>query len=237
MNQFLTSSFKRRAIALVAISPFFLGGCLNTQSNSPAEPTTSKQSSAANRSTPLIDNLEDGDRFNQWGGTWFTYDDRNQGGDSKVVPEGYSAFRPQPGGAENSSLAARMTGTVTTTYENSFIGMGTDLNNPNNPVDIRGYNGIEFWAKGDGKTYRFKLRSPATADYDDYGYNIAPTPQWKRYEISFEQLEQEGWGQPAEREAALSEIISITWQTLDRPHDSIELAIDNIKFIDSQSTP
>ncbi|MDY7012833.1 MAG: CIA30 family protein [Cyanobacteriota bacterium] len=233
MKKSLYFSLKHGAIAPILISSLFLGGCPTSQPLASSETTTRSHP----QTTPLIDTLEDGDRFNQWGGTWFTYDDRNQGGNSKIVPEGYSAFQPQSGGAEGSSLAARMTGKVTTTYENSFIGMGTDLNNPNDPVNIRGFNGIEFWAKGDGKTYRFKLRSPATADYDDYGYNISPTPEWKLYRIPFEQLKQEGWGQAVDRETALSEVISVTWQTLGRPHNSVELAVDNIKFLKTQATP
>ena len=37
-----------------------------------------------------IDNLEDGDRFNDFQGTWFIYDDRYSGGDSYTFPTAYS---------------------------------------------------------------------------------------------------------------------------------------------------
>jgi|GEM_PF-3845668 len=198
--------------------------------------------SAANRLPPapegqvavLVDDLEDNNRFNQFGGTWFTYDDRNQGGDSKVVPEGYSAFKARQCGPDGSSKCAHITGTVTTTFPDGFLGMGTDLKNPNKPVDIRQYDGIEFWARGDGKPYRMKFRATATSDYDDYGYNFEPGDQWQHYTIDFSQLKQEGWGQQANLDRALSGVISVTWQTVGQPHATIDLAVDNIRFLKSQ---
>ena len=39
------------------------------------------------RMAVLLDDLEHGDRFNKFEGSWFTYDDRDFGGDSKVSPE------------------------------------------------------------------------------------------------------------------------------------------------------
>ena len=39
----------------------------------------------------MIDDLEDGNRFNSLKGTWFIYD-RHSGGDSHTIPEAYSAF-------------------------------------------------------------------------------------------------------------------------------------------------
>ncbi|MEQ8957314.1 MAG: CIA30 family protein [Coleofasciculus sp. C2-GNP5-27] len=222
-----------------------LTACQTTSSTQ--SPTSSTQSQAV-QSTPksqlppppegytaiLIDDLEDGNRFNQFRGTWFTYDDRYDGGDSQVNPEGYSPFRPKQCGPANSDKCAHITGQVTTTYPDGYIGMGTDLNNPNDPIDIRDYDAIAFWAKGDGKTYRLKLRSPATSDYDDYGYNLTPTPEWKRYVITLDSLKQEGTGKPVSADEALSQVISITWHTQGQPHDSIELAVDNLRFLKSQ---
>lgn len=219
---------KTSIVVLGAIAPAIVTACGMTstaQTGQTIPPPPEGQTSV------LVDDLEDGDRFNEFQGTWFTYDDRNQGGDSQVIPEGYSAFKASPGGPDGSSLAASIAGKVTTTYEYGFLGMGTDLNSPNDPVDISQYNAIEFWAKGDGKSYRMKLRSPVTGDYDDFGYNFAPTPEWQRYVVSFDQLQQEGWGKKVNRDNVLKQVISVTWQTRNQPHDSIELAVDNIRFI------
>lgn len=183
------------------------------------------------RTAVLIDDLEDGDNFNEFGGYWFTYDDRHFGGDSKVFPVGYSVFNPSNGGAFSSYNCARITGRVTTSYQYGFIGMGTDLHRPNDSVDIRAYNGIEFWTRGDGKKYRLKFRSKVTGDYDDYGYDFVATKDWIRLIIDFEDLYQEGWGQKVSKDEALSAVISITWQIIGQPHSSIELAVDCIRFL------
>lgn len=219
---------KTGMVILGAIAPAIVTACGMT---SIAQTGRSVPPPPEGQTSVLVDDLEDGNRFNQFQGTWFTYDDRNQGGDSKVIPEGYSAFTASPGGPDGSSLTASIKGKVTTTYQYGFLGMGTDLHSPNDPVDISQYNAIEFWAKGDGKSYRMKLRSPVTGDYDDFGYNFAPTDEWTRYVVTFDQLKQEGWGKKVNSDQALSQVISITWQTINQPHDSIDLAVDNIRFI------
>ncbi|MGK7918326.1 MAG: CIA30 family protein [Prochloraceae cyanobacterium] len=183
----------------------------------------------------LIDDLEDGNGFNEFRGTWFTYDDRNQEGDSKVIPTGYSAFRPSVGGPKNSSKYAQITGQVTTTFPDGFIGMGMDLNPDNmQPRNLSKYDAIEFWAKGDGKTYRMKIHSLVTVDYDDYGYDFTASPNWQRHLVKFDSLKQEGWGNQVERNQALSQALKIQWQTIGQPHDSIILGVDNIKLLKSQ---
>ncbi len=200
----------------------------------PAPPTSPPPKPPAppeGRTAVLIDDLEDGNRENEFGGLWFTYDDRHFGGDSKVSPEGFGVFKPSEDGAFGSYKCARITGRVTTTHPDGFIGMGTDLRHPNNPVDIREYNGIEFWTRGDGKTYRLKIRSKATGDYDDYRYDFVATEEWTRLIIDFEDLQQEGWGKKVSLDEALSGVISITFQTVGQPHASVELAVDCIRFL------
>ncbi len=101
---------KTSMIVLAAIAPAIVTACGMTstaQKGQTIPPPPEGQTSV------LVDDLEDGDRFNEFQGTWFTYDDRNQGGDSQVIPEGYSAFKASPGGPDGSSLAASITGKVT----------------------------------------------------------------------------------------------------------------------------
>lgn len=231
-------------IATTLVAPVAIIGCQNNEPSPPANVSASPSTPTVVADLPnppegysatLVDAFEDGDRFNQFRGTWFTYDDKNQGGDSQVIPEGYSAFRPRPGGIESSTKIAEITGNVTTTYPDGFVGFGTDLN-PNNttPRDLSEYDAIEFWAKGDGKTYRMKIHSAATSDYDDYGYDVVTSPEWKRHVISFEELQQEGWGQSVNRQEALETALKIQWQTIGQPHESINLAVDNIRLLESQ---
>jgi len=202
--------------------------------NSTPEPTTPPNNTNTNTNTDatLIDNFEDGDRFNSFrGGTWFTYNDESNGGDSQIVPPAGSEFQATPPGAENSQLAGRITGQVTTTFPQGYIGMGTDLAGPDTPIDLREYDAIAFWVRGDGKQYRFKLHSQATADYDDYGITFFAPNDWERMVVPFENLRQEGWGETVDRDTALSRVTKIQWQTIGQPHESIELAVDNIELV------
>lgn len=216
----------RVGFALVIILPLLNMGCGSGGASPPDLPA-----SAGGRSVNLLDDLDDGNHFNNWGGYWFTYDDKSNGGDSQVQPASGSVFRPSPGGAKNSKFCARMTGKVTTTYEQGFIGMGTDLARPNNPVNIRKYSGFEFWARGDGKKYRMRFRSPVTGDFDDFGVDFVAGKQWQRHTVSFDDLRQQGWGKKADRSDALGKVISVVWQNLGRPHLTIELAVDELRFL------
>ncbi len=244
------NTWKNGLLLITLITSFVLTACPQ-KSPKTEKPDTGSTSSAPSSSTPasistlppvpegytavLIDDLEDGNRFNQFQGTWFTYDDRYQGGDSKVVPSGYSPFRPSFGGPQQSTKSAQITGQVTTTYPDGFVGMGIDLNPSNTqPRNLSEYDAIEFWAKGDGKTYRMKIHSLATGDYDDYSYDFTTSPNWQRYIVEFDSLKQEGWGKQVERNQALSQAVKIQWQTIGQPHASIELAVDNIRLLKSK---
>jgi hypothetical protein len=217
---------EKKRILLAALSIAMMQGCFVSSSSADE---TKQLPNPPEHTAVMIDHLEDGDHFNAFGGYWFTYDDKNNGGDSKVTPMG--TFKPTGGGALDSQYSAGITGKVTTTYPNGYIGMGTDLHRPNDPVDVRKYDGIEFWARGDGKNYRFKFRSAGTSDYDDYGVDFTAPAEWTHYSFNFEQLKQQGWGKAVPLDSALKGVISVTWQTLTQPLDSVELAVDNIRFL------
>ena len=197
------------------------------------DPPNEVSDPATGHGAVLLDDLEDGDQFNEFGGYWFTYDDRNDDGTSRVAPPGFTQFRPSRCGPPQSDHCARITGVVTTDFQRGYLGMGTDLDRPNDPVDLRRFDGIEFWARGDGRQYRLKLRSIATRDYDDYGYTFAATDVWSQHIVGFDALAQEGWGEPVDRDDALAAVISVTWQTIGQPHSSVELAVDDIRFLEA----
>ena len=227
-------------LTTICLSSLFLTGCPQQPEQTLIPPSDNSSVVASTSSVPLpegytgimVDDLEDGDRFNSFRGTWFTYDDSNSGGDSQLTPAAFSTFSPLQGGPLSSSQYAKITGNVTTTYPDGFVGIGMDLNpNNNQPRDLSQYKAIEFWTRGDGKTYRFKIHSTATADYDDYGYNFTTSSEWERHVIPFEDLTQEGWGKSVSLEQAIQKALKLQWQTIGQPHESITLEIDNIRLL------
>ncbi len=191
-------------------------------------PTDSNSQNGTKNYSYHIDDFEDGDRFNSYNGYWFTYNDKELGGSSQVIPIN---FQPSNGSAEGGEKCARITGQVTTTYSKGYVGLGTHLSQTESAVNLAAYQHIGFWAKGDGKNYRFKIKSSATPDQDDFGYSFVSSSNWTYYQISFSELSQEGWGDKVELNTALKAVLSLNWQSLGQPHSNIELSIDNIGLI------
>ena len=230
-----TATAKKSSALLIVDSLEDANNANETQTFLPKTSTLPATATAQSSSTSLIiDNLEDADNANELGGYWYTYNDIADGGSSQVSP-GVDNFSPTPGGANGSNYSAGITGNVTSQFQYGYIGMGTNLNsNNNNSIDLAQYTEIEFWAKGDGKQYRIKLPSLQIEDYNDYGYNFTATPQWSRYVVSFSNLTQENRGPQTvwvNKNLALSQVTDIQWQTVGQPHNSVELAVDDIRFM------
>jgi licheninase len=175
-----------------------------------------------------IDDCEDGNGITLLGTYWFTYDDSDNGGNSEVYPAP-GTFRMTEPGANNSRFCAQMTGVVRRRFESGFIGIGFDLQKPKGIRDISAYEGIRFYATGDGKRYQVRIHCSSTSDWDDFRYVFAaPINEWKLFEVPFSQFSQEGWGAPARWTGRNA--ISVVWQTVGQPHRSIQLAVDDIAF-------
>ncbi|MCE5300056.1 MAG: CIA30 family protein [Spirochaetia bacterium] len=170
---------------------------------------------------PLIDDCEDNDNTDEWGGYWVTFDDQANAGTSYVWPwsDPYATshgltpmlFEMSAGGY-NSSYAAHITGYTTSTYQYRFIGMGCQLtatagsSGGCHDVDISNFTGISFWAKGDATNYIVMIPyTPSYPDmtcdsaslvaYADYGYKLTAVPTtWTQYTIAFTQFTQPSWG-------------------------------------------
>ncbi|HPI04154.1 MAG TPA: glycosyl hydrolase family 8, partial [Candidatus Goldiibacteriota bacterium] len=132
----------------------------------------------------LLDDCEDADGVNNWGGDWFTYDDSVNAGTSVVVPEPGGIWAMDNSGAASTAYSARMTGTVTDVYANGFVGMGTNLMSTGGARNCTPFLGIRFWAKGDGLPYTIKLVPIATINTgsNDWKFNFTPPSDgsWKQ---------------------------------------------------------
>ncbi|MCE5301374.1 MAG: CIA30 family protein [Spirochaetia bacterium] len=175
--------------------------------------------SATKTSTPLtsdcvMDDMEDNNNENGFGGYWFTI---ASGTGASVVPAVGSIFTMTAGGY-NSLYAARMNGTVGVelpTYPS--IAMVSQLNVKAGPplyggtgqvTDISGCGGVRFWAKGDGKQYYFRIPYTDVDDnsltgYCDYKAPFTAPAGWTLVTIPFSSLTQETWGTQVDKTTVL----------------------------------
>ncbi len=174
----------------------------------------------------LVSDFEGESSQTAFGGLWFVYDDGNNGGDSIVKPKPFGPIKGD--GATGSSYFARITGTVTTKYQYGFIGLGCDFVSNIGIMDISAYNGIKFFARGDGKKYSIKLRTMNVKDYDYFSYTFPTTDKWQEIKIPLKSFNQEGWGQKKLLSDALKSFYGIQFQTIGQPISSVELDIDNV---------
>lgn len=171
-------------------------------------------------------------------GFWYTYDDSEPGGSSKIWPDPKKPFVMTKPDVKGDGECACMKGKVTTKFANGFLGMGYYLSpaDVKKPFDLRGKTGISFWHKGDGKKYRVKLTSihPDFKNKDGdnhYGNDFHTNDEWGQTEIHFTNLfQQQGWGSKVELKNALSLIKETQFCTLGQPHESIELWIDRLEI-------
>lgn len=62
------------------------------------------------------------------------------------------------------------------------------------PLGLTAYEGVKFWARGDG-AFQFQSLQPTIYDWDNYAGAIVPlTREWKQYKVRFADLKQDGWG-------------------------------------------
>jgi antitoxin component of RelBE/YafQ-DinJ toxin-antitoxin module len=176
------------------------------------------------------------------------------------------------GSAYGSMYAARMTGYVTTNqvgpsglpapddnagYPYGYMGIGIYLTpTAGEPycigIDVSGFTGIRFWAKGDGFTYALKIPYthgapegftrcdstqyfPSITGYDDYTVTFTAHAAWGMFQVPFSAFSQVGWGTIVPRTNVLQNLRLIQIQTNDQnparlyPH-ATELWIDDVQF-------
>lgn len=138
----------------------------------------------------MLDNFEDNNSQNLWGGYWYTYkaDGVVQ---STVWPAGGTTFTPSAPGAASTLYAGRITGYVAPQSGSYYpcVGMGTQMvENEDGVRDVSAFTGIRFWAKGDGTSeysIRFVPSNVTNTGYNDYKFSFIPPATWTQFAIPF----------------------------------------------------
>jgi hypothetical protein len=184
----------------------------------------------------VIDDFSNEGPLNMLSGAWYTYNDANDGGTSRIKPAPAEKFSKDSSGRKGSGRAVSVEGTVTTVFQWGYVGVGTMLDRDRKSFDLNGCTGLRFWYKGDGKTYRVKLVSKHPdfkngGSDNHFGAEFTTGNDWRIFELDFSDFTQEPyWGTKVEQDKALSVVTDIQWQTKGQPFDSVELALDGIEI-------
>jgi len=103
------------------------------------------------------------------------------------------------GGAAGTAHALHFTGNVVLKeFPFPYAGLGRPMARGKNgeavAADLSGYQGLEFWARGDGKQYYVRLSDTDVHDYDYHHFVFTAGPAWKHYRVPFAELQQFSWG-------------------------------------------
>ena len=188
-------------------------------------------------SSALLDDFEDGNQTNSFGGGWWTFNDSVLNGNSRILPDsatGMLLSMVVPG-ATSSVYAAHIAYQLGTTEPN-FADMGCDIvpryNELFNCRDFSGLKGFSVWLKGDGgRTGALLIPGvPSLPNLDILAIDSAPAA-WTRYHVDIDSLLaagdstfQENWA--ASAPFIIQFVIGGTMQTGSRH----ELWVDSVAF-------
>src|SRR3954470_11761278 len=154
----------RVAGRLTLVLSIAVAGCVNGPiAPSLKLPTQAPKPLPAATKTWLVETFESPQGTS--GGFWCAFDHNGLG--TKVSPD---PFELTPGGAPPSpGHSARYFGTLGDNRPPySWAQLQVFLNRSKDPVDLRGFRSIRFWAKGDGGRYAVVLAKQSVTDYDHF---------------------------------------------------------------------
>jgi Complex I intermediate-associated protein 30 (CIA30) len=135
-------------------------------------------------------------------------------------------------GAYNSDGFIRISGNVTTACKTGYVGCGFHFNTDKIATDISSFKGIKFWARGSGVPFVVQLESSIVKDYAYHGCQFFADNDWEEFVIPFDDFRQPGWkSKQVNLKDILKSVLSIQWQTDNRPIENYFLCLDNIELI------
>jgi hypothetical protein len=167
------------------------------------------------------------------GGNWFTFVDP---AGSTITPRGWP-FKMGAPGRNGSRGAPHISGRMASAGESIYAGMGLWLTDPTGPYDASMYSGVTFWAKGPGRV-RFEIPDVHTGPeggickdcYNDFGIVLALEPEWRKYTIRFEWMQQRsGWGEPYPA-IQTDQLLKLEWEFNGAGRD-FDIWVDDIAFV------
>ena len=158
---------------------------------------------------------------NLWGGTWTTI------GSADTIGVTYDGP-----GTNGDPYSAGVTGTLAT---GGWANWYTFLYATDTVFDAaaNGLQGIQFWMKGDGGTYRMVVFSQAVTDNDYYGVNVTPPNDgnWHFYPVPFSSMVTVGWGTQTGLPShfGATDLLGLQFETVTAP-STFAFSVDQIAF-------
>ena len=176
----------------------------------------------------LIDDFESGGTTNKLQGTWMGDSDHNNLG-TVLNP---SPFAPSTGGSKASpKFAAHISGH----YGKSiapwpYAQLTGTLNAGGTATDLSAFKSLEFWVKGDGKTYSVILARAAVEDYCNFRADFKAGTEWSKVTINLTDFKQPSWGRQVPFK--LSDILYFSFTpNADFSDEDFNLWVDDITLV------
>jgi hypothetical protein len=180
--------------------------------------------------TDIIDDMEDGDNkiapIGARSGVWYAFNDKSGG--TQAPLGAVNGERIPDGGRGESRFAMHTSGGGFTQWGS---GIGFDFNNPNGgeatklPYDATGYSGIRLWARAaEEQPLRMtvpdvrtdpagNLCSDTEKGCDDhFGVLLQVGTEWRRFDVPFATLRQQGFGNPEPDGLAIGDLLGVHFQ-------------------------
>jgi len=172
----------------------------------------------------LIEDFEDGNTSNSLGGYWYTFNDNQSGGKSRISQQPWQKAFVTTGGHESQGMLQADVTLEKAAYQWSpYYAFGTSVAKTAS-LNPSSFAGISYWHKG--VAHKFLVDIPDITDYDNYQIRVPASDVWTLVTIDFSMLTQEGWGKKVPFNPNNS--IKLVWN-LNEKAGSFE--IDDIRFV------
>ena len=113
---------------------------------------------------------------------------------SDVVAGGTSSAQltaPDPKNKpKNIQHAVKLQGELTQKFAFPFAGAHAFFNADKSITDVSQYSGVQFWVRGDGRTYGVQILSAGIKDYNYYSQVFKTSDSWILVRIPFKEMKQ-----------------------------------------------
>ncbi len=171
-----------------------------------------------------------------WGGYAWSYDDRATPNFGNSV--GIISINAQTA-AKSTVYSAYVSYNLGSAYQAPFAGLGINLSEFESSVNVvASYNGVEFWAKGDGHLVALELgatNNVAVGIYSTWNYfyyEFRTTSNWTKYTIPYTQFAQPAWGPQVSRNVVLANLLKLQFKASSaKAGETGWFNIDEVSFV------